>query len=183
MKNGQGRRRLSEGARKTALILHTGTQRQSNRQYTVPTFPLPRRGHALTPPDSHRALALTLQTVNLWCCRPSGGGRGDAGGATVIYFGPVDLPEENGGGSGGGGGGDGDGGWWGSTPEEWGGGDGGGCPALAASVCTHLLCPAYVSEPSCLSAWLSVCMCWLVRVVGFGPIRWCRRGSRGLLPC
>lgn len=104
-------------------------------------------------PDPLSALAPRPQTVNLWCCWPSGGGRGDAGGATIVYFGPAGLRGENGGDDGGGRGEEGGGAGSGeeSIREEW---DGDGCPQLVASVCTYLLCPAYVRR--CWSGWLFV---------------------------
>lgn len=94
--------------------------------------------HEVRPLCYHSPLTRTAtsQTVNLWCCGSSADepgdrdGDGNGGDATIVNL--FQQEEESGGGGGG--------------EEEGDGGDNGGeCGRLVASVCTHLLCPAYVS--------------------------------------
>lgn len=78
------------------------------------------------------SLSPSPQTVNLWCCEPPDGGEEDAADARVVH---LEQPKAGGAGV------DVDG--VDSGEERGGDGD---CPRLVASVCTRLLCPAYVSR-------------------------------------
>lgn len=110
---------------------------KATKHYTTRTPPLLftsrtfERSNPPTPSPPGACGYVSSQSVNLWCCEPLGGGEGGSGVAATI----VNLVQEEG---------------------EGGIGSGGifGCPRLVASVCTHLLCPVYVSRPPHLSACL-----------------------------